>query len=88
VCPYCKQPIVESRAGVRLPPIKAAIFDAIKAAGPCGITSRGVLSSVYEARAKPSKNAVKSHVWQINEALENTDLIIKSSAGHWRLTQR
>jgi hypothetical protein len=76
---------------VRLPPLKAMIFDAIKAAGEEGITSYGVISSVYQTRRKPSQEAIKSHIWQINDLLEETNYVIKSdrdvrgNGAHWRL---
>lgn len=33
ICPHCKQEMREERAGVRLPPLKAHIFDVIRRAG-------------------------------------------------------
>jgi hypothetical protein len=88
ICPHCKQPLSEVRAGIRMPPLKAKIFDVIKAAGAEGITSSGVISSVYYARKKPAIAAVKSHVWQMNDALEETNFVIISQAGHWQLATK
>jgi hypothetical protein len=81
VCPACHQPIREMRLGVRLPPVKAAIVDAIKAAGDVGISSSEL----------PFRH-VKSHVCQINDILEETDFRIVASArgasARWHLIKR
>jgi hypothetical protein len=87
-CPHCGQPLSEVRVGIRLPPLKAMIFDAIKAAGADGITSHGVISSVYQTRKKPAIAAVKSHIWQMNDALEGTNFVIISQSGHWQLATK
>jgi hypothetical protein len=95
ICPLCKQPLAYERVGIRLPPLKAKIFDAIKASGDEGITSAGVISSAYQGRERPPTTAIKAHVWQINSLLEETDLVISSdrrvrdgNTARWRLRLR
>ena len=47
-CPFCHS--VE-RLGVRLPPLKAAIFDRIKRAGDIGVTSDEIVADLYRDRS-------------------------------------
>ena len=76
-CPQCHQPIGLLRAGVRLLPLKAAIYDAIHAAGDIGITSREILQDVYRYRKKPRHiDTVRLHVIQINDLLIQTNTAI------------
>jgi hypothetical protein len=93
ICELCHQPLGMARAGVRLPPIKSKIFDVIKAAGDKGATALDVLALVYDGRKRPDPLSVKSHIAQINDLLEETDLVIKSDRirkewPHWRLVRR
>jgi hypothetical protein len=89
LCPYCHQPLFAVREGVRLTPLKAAIFDAVKASGEEGVTSYSIISTVYERRPHPSVRAIKSHVFQINELLADAGYRIRSGGErphpHWRL---
>jgi hypothetical protein len=87
LCPVCKQPMAELRAGIRLTPIKSAIFDAIKAGGELGTTVNNIMDRVYGdgRRAPPGRHIIKSHVYQINELLLDVGLIIKGYHGNWRL---
>jgi hypothetical protein len=88
-CAACGQIIHHERAGVRLTPMQAAIFDAIKSAGDAGVTSAEIVSgSVYRDRRPVSSTTIKAHVWQINELLEATDFIIVSDRRGWFLVRR
>ena len=64
ICSCCGQPLAEYRLGIRLTPLKARIFDAIKRRG----------SERIQAREIGNPITVKSHVWQINDLLEETDI--------------
>jgi hypothetical protein len=86
VCPHCKQPMSVDRLGVRLPPIKAAILDVIRGAGDAGATTPSIVATVYRDRPAPKYTSIKSHVFQINEVLEETDFIIKSDRHYWNST--
>lgn len=66
-CPHCGQRMMYMREGARLPPLKTRIFDAIKRAGPDGISYKDLLAN-YELGI--SFNSLRVHVWQINEILE------------------
>lgn len=69
LCPHCNAPIVKRRLGLRLPPIKAEIFDAVKRSGTEGI-ARAALDSLIYGRMRHDKTArIRSHVTQINELL-------------------
>lgn len=76
LCPHCNQPLVAERCGVRLPLVKAMIFDAIKAAGDPGITTIELASQVYDT--PHGANSVRSHISQINDMLEATDWRIRA----------
>lgn len=79
VCPYCRQVIAVERYGVPLTPLKAGIFDAIRAAGDAGITSTEIIGGqLYCDRRRVSRDTIKAHVWQINALLEQTNWVIKS----------
>jgi hypothetical protein len=84
-CPHCGQRIAEVRDGVRLPPLKAAIYDTVKRAGDEGVSSLAIISTVYQGRVAPHPYSIKSHISQINDALEETDLRIVSDRRTWRL---
>jgi hypothetical protein len=76
------------RAGICMTPLKATIFDTIKAAGDIGITSRELIAQAFEGRRAVDMWTVKAHVWQINELLEETDFIIRSDRRRWMLERR
>lgn len=86
-CPHCHRPYTTERASVPLPPLKAAIFDAIKAAGEIGISSQDLIGSVYETPR--SLVTIKSHIHQLNDLLDGTGLRIVSErqgrggSGRW-----
>jgi len=67
----------EVRAGVRLTPLKARIFDVVKRAGIDGIRLEDVNNIVFDGDAAPE--TIRSHVQQINELLAETDLQISGA---------
>lgn len=75
----------EMRLGVRLPVFKAAILDAIKMAGDIGISSQELIDK-FERPIRVI--AIKSHIFQINEILEDTDWRIVTDGGRWHLVKR
>ena len=66
-CPHCGQRMMYMRAGARLSPQKARIFDVIKRAGAGGISGDDIIESL---RLEIGKNCLRAHVWQINEILQ------------------
>jgi hypothetical protein len=82
-CPHCQQVLPEIRLGVRLPPLKARIFDLIMRGGEDGITARDVLDIAYSETdsVPPNLDTLKSHVHQINEAIEDTGYRIVGGRG-------
>jgi hypothetical protein len=74
-CPCCH---AEERLGVRLPALKARIFDSIKAAGDLGVSRYELLYQVYADRRQPAPATIKAHVQQINDLLLETDFQIKA----------
>jgi hypothetical protein len=75
-CPRCKQPLPYGlREGVYLPPRKTEIFDIIKA-NP-GITIEDIIPQL--SAPKINANAVRVHIFQINEYMASTDLSIRSA---------
>lgn len=83
LCPHCRQPLINTRLGVRLSPIKARIFDAVRRAGDAGVTRAALERLIYD-RLVSDKN-IKAHVLQINEMLTHTDWSIRSDfAGRHR----
>lgn len=93
VCPHCHQHIAVERLGVRLTPTKARIVDAIVAAGDPGISSPELAFDVYRGQGRVrSRHGMKSHVWQINEMLAETDWAIVSEGrgpnARWHLQRR
>jgi hypothetical protein len=85
-CPHCHQPISTMRLGVRVTPKKAALLDAIKRSGDVGISSEELRSMLWERAV--CIETVKSHVFQLNELLEETDWIIRSDRRRWFLSRR
>jgi hypothetical protein len=85
LCQACGQPIRFLRCGIRLPSLKASIFDLVKRAGDQGITSAEIVRELYVDRKPPSKLTIKAHVWQINGVLAETDYSIVSDQRRWFL---
>ena len=65
-CPHCGQRMMYVRAGARLPPKKARIFDAISRSGEDGISGADIIESL---RLDVGSNGIRAHVWQINQIL-------------------
>jgi hypothetical protein len=77
----------DSRLGIALPPIKAAIVDRIRAAGDLGVSTAELLADVYDCRRRVKPTTVKAHVWQINDQLCGTDWRIISDRRRWYLVE-
>jgi hypothetical protein len=87
-CPFCHQTIGTMRFGVRLPQLKAAIVDRIKAAGDLGVASDEIIADLYRDRRPVQPTTIKVHVEQINSVLEETDWVIRSDSRRWFLSRR
>src|SRR5262245_5933232 len=92
-CTACGQPMRYERLGVHMTPLKAEIFDAIKAAGDDGVPSIELRHN-FPSKTKPAAlSTIKAHVWQLNNLyLPGTDWLIVSEgrgANHrWYLRRR
>lgn len=62
------------RAGVRLSPLKARIFDAITRAGADGIRIEDINAICFDGLS--TNVNVRTHIHQINDALAETDIQI------------
>jgi hypothetical protein len=75
-CACCGQPLTEIRLGVRLMPLKARIFDAVRRGGGDGIDRRNLFNIVFgddDAHSrKHGFHTLKVHIVQINELIEDT----------------
>ena len=79
-CPHCHQPMPEWRAGVRLSPLKAHIFDVIKRADCEGVSIETINALCFDGCSTAVN--VRTHIHQINDALAGTDIQIRGgSAG-------
>jgi hypothetical protein len=87
-CPHCHQHIATEWLGVRLPPLKVAILDKIKAAGELGIASEEIIADLYSDRRAVSVTTVKAHIFQINDQLFSSDWHIRSDQRRWFLCRR
>ena len=90
LCSHCHQPLPELRAGVRLSPLKAHIFDVVKRADSNGITIEDINTICFDGRA--SAVNVRNHIHQINDALAGTDFEIRGGApgmvGYFHIVKR
>jgi hypothetical protein len=90
-CPHCHQPYRESRFSIRLGPRKAAIVDAIHAAGDAGISTAELVTALYPD-AEVSENLIRQHVFQINSLFEEIDWRIvsdgRAASARWRFVKR
>jgi hypothetical protein len=70
------------RLGIRLNPIKARIFDALKRAGPDGIETEMLFDLIYAGRPT-QRTTLKSQIWQLNALLREaeTGLRIRGDRG-------
>jgi len=87
-CPQCHQVMPHStRIGVSLTPLKARIFDLIDKAGEAGISGADINAIVFENGR--SRDTIKAHIWQINEALMDSGWqIIGDRWNGYRLKRR
>ena len=88
-CPACHQPIAEAREGVRLPALKAHIFDVVRRAGIDGVTIDDINAIVYGDHPA-SPETIRNHISQINEALAETGVRIRGLStpkGYYRIVR-
>lgn len=84
-CPLCHQTVGALRSGVRLPPLKAALLDRIRAAGDPGITSAELIASdIYRDRRAVQPTTIKAHILQING---DSGWRIASDSRRWTLVR-
>jgi hypothetical protein len=79
-CECCGQPLPEVRLGARLSPLKASIFDAVKAAGAAGIEPDSLFERFIAPRGA-ARETLGSHITQINDALAGTDYKLFAGSG-------
>ena len=83
---YPARPQPEFRHGVYLPRVKVLIFDAVKAAGDIGVTTRQLLHAVYGNKVQRSTAIIRNHIKQMNILLAQTDVHIAArDRRHWLL---
>jgi hypothetical protein len=99
-CPYCNQTLPEFRLGVKLAPIKAALYDLVCRAGQEGIDSADLFALLYaDDRRKWSRDngrqysALKAHIAQLNNEIAHAGYRIVSARagnvnGRYRLERR
>jgi hypothetical protein len=71
-----------TRCGVAISAFKARIFDIIQRAGVDGIAAADLAGIIY---GRPDRGALKSHVRQINDALEDTGIRIRNRDRCYRI---
>ena len=76
ICECCGQPLQDVRGGVKLTPMKARIFDLIKARP--GITKKELCMAVYDTVSEARILTIGAHVQQLREKFEATNLTIKA----------
>jgi hypothetical protein len=89
LCSRCGQPLPDIRLGVRLTPLKARIFDLIQRGGEDGIAVDDLFNIVFPD-GSVKRDTLKSHVWQINDAIEDSGYRIKGNGavgGAYRLVK-
>jgi hypothetical protein len=87
-CPHCQQVLPEFRLGVRLPPLKARIFDLVQRGGEDGILASDLLNIAYADPPASGRKILSSHIHQINEAIEDTGYRIVGGQGGNRRPDR
>ena len=87
VCACCRQPLPETRGGIKLSPLKTHIFDVVARAGADGVTNETINSLCFDGRSTASN--VKTHIEQINSQLAGSDLRIfgGNPRGFYRLVR-
>lgn len=81
-CECCGQTLPEIRLGTQLSPLKAAIFDAVKAA-PHGIEAETLFDRFIAPRVSGilGRRNLKAHIFQINEAIEDSGYQLFAGSG-------
>lgn len=95
-CPYCDQVLPEFRLGIRLPPLKARIFDLVQRGGRDGIELEDLWALTYNGnspkdhgnRGERKRSTLRMHVFQINEEIADAGYRIVCSGGSYRLENR
>jgi hypothetical protein len=87
-CTYCGQVLPEIRLGVRLPELKAHIFDLVQRSGSVGIAPDTLMalaySNGYGLHESRHPKTLKAHIFQINELIEDQGYRIAYSGGvYW-----
>lgn len=72
-CPHCGRVMQHVRAGVKMTPIKARIFDLIF--DRPGISRAEIAETIFKTRERTK--TVAAHIWQINELLQSTDVRLR-----------
>ena len=67
LCERCGRAL---RNGLWMPPTKAAIFDKVAAAADVGVTTADLMQLPVFADRRVTAVSVKSHIWQLNEILQ------------------
>ena len=87
ICECCGQPLVDVREGVRLSPLKARIFDLIKARP--GITKKELCDAIYDTVSEARLFTTGAHIAQIRDKFEATDITIRAVQYHgYRIGKR
>jgi hypothetical protein len=84
LCLSCGQELPETRCGARLTPLKIQIFDTVKRAAMTGVTTEDLFQIVFADR-DVSIQSLKSHIWQIDEAIAGHGYRIVSRDRRWVL---
>jgi len=69
-CPHCGQPMPIIRLGVEMSALKAGIVDMVQRGGADGIPLDEIFSALFKTR-DCTRDALKTHVWQINEMIKD-----------------
>ena len=88
MCKACGQPLPpKERAGVYLPPLKAAIFDYIRKYPGCTL---GAIVRSCHLTPNTGVNVIRQHIHQINSQLAGSGWSISGNAvrGHYSVLRR
>jgi hypothetical protein len=72
--------------GVALSELKLRIVDVVRRAGPDGIDADDLHAIAFSDRER-SRETLKAHIWQINDALAETDFRIRSKLRRYVLVR-
>lgn len=75
LCSHCRQPLVNTRDGVRLSKLKTQIYDIVKRSGDTGVSTADIAATVYGRGVK--SELIAMHVHQINDLLAHASTRIK-----------